>query len=61
MGQTHVGRVEWEKLRVLCTCVVAPGAMRTVDPASSNETYAGRSENRRVEVKVLVSRGVARS
>ena len=39
--------------------VVAPGAMGTADPAASNETTQGRSENRRVEVKVLVNRGLA--
>jgi outer membrane protein OmpA-like peptidoglycan-associated protein len=39
--------------------VLAPGAMGTVEPAASNETPAGRKENRRVEVKVLVNRGVA--
>lgn len=41
--------------------VVAPGAMGTADPTASNETSDGRSENRRVEVKVLVNRGVAGS
>ena len=39
--------------------IVAPGAMGTADPASTNETSQGRSENRRVEVKVLVNRGLA--
>lgn len=39
--------------------VVAPGAMGTADPAATNETAQGRTENRRVEVKVLVNRGVA--
>jgi OmpA-OmpF porin, OOP family len=28
--------------------IVAPGAMSTGDPAASNETSAGRAENRRV-------------
>ena len=41
--------------------IVAPGAMGTVDPTASNETAQGRAENRRVEVKVLVNRGVAGS
>jgi OmpA-OmpF porin, OOP family len=39
--------------------VVAPGAMGTADPAAPNETAQGRSENRRVEVKVLVNRGLS--
>jgi OOP family OmpA-OmpF porin len=39
--------------------IVAPGAMGTADPAASNETSSGRAENRRVEVKVLVNKGVA--
>jgi OOP family OmpA-OmpF porin len=39
--------------------VVAPGAMGEADPAAPNETAQGRTENRRVEVKVLVNRGVA--
>jgi outer membrane protein OmpA-like peptidoglycan-associated protein len=39
--------------------IVAPGAMGTADPAAPNETAAGRAENRRVEVKVLVNKGLA--
>jgi outer membrane protein OmpA-like peptidoglycan-associated protein len=38
--------------------VVAPGAMGIAQPAASNETATGRAENRRVEVKVLVNRGI---
>lgn len=41
--------------------VLAPGAMGVTDPAASNETSSGRAENRRVEVKVLVNRGLAAS
>jgi OmpA-OmpF porin, OOP family len=41
--------------------VVAPGAMGEVAPVASNETKAGRSENRRVEVKVLLNKGLAGS
>src|SRR5215468_1573888 len=37
--------------------IVAPGAMGEYGPAASNETTAGRSENRRVEVKILINRG----
>lgn len=39
--------------------IVAPGAMGTANPAAPNETKQGRSENRRVEIKVLVNRGLA--
>jgi OmpA-OmpF porin, OOP family len=39
--------------------IVAPGAMGEVAPVASNETKSGRSENRRVEVKVLLNRGLA--
>jgi OmpA-OmpF porin, OOP family len=39
--------------------VIAPGAMGTADPVASNETAQGRQQNRRVEVKTLVNRGLA--
>jgi outer membrane protein OmpA-like peptidoglycan-associated protein len=39
--------------------VVAPGAMGETNPAAPNETSKGRAENRRVEVKLLVNRGLA--
>jgi outer membrane protein OmpA-like peptidoglycan-associated protein len=39
--------------------IVAPGAMGEYGEAASNETAAGRAENRRVEVKVLVNKGIA--
>jgi OmpA-OmpF porin, OOP family len=38
--------------------IVAPGAMGEADPAATNETSQGRSENRRVEVKILVNKGL---
>jgi len=39
--------------------IVAPGAMGESDPAAPNEVADGRAENRRVDVKVLVNRGIA--
>ena len=41
--------------------VVAPGALGETNPAASNETEVGRAENRRVEVKVLVNKGISGS
>jgi len=39
--------------------IVAPGAMGEYGEATTNETKEGRAENRRVEVKVLVNKGIA--
>ena len=41
--------------------IVAPGAMGEYGPAASNETKSGRAENRRVEVKILVNKGITGS
>jgi OmpA-OmpF porin, OOP family len=41
--------------------IVAPGAMGEYGATATNETAAGRAENRRVEVKVLVNKGIAGS
>jgi len=41
--------------------VIAPAAMGEYGAAAPNETKAGRAENRRVEVKVLVNKGIAGS
>ena len=41
--------------------IVAPGALGETNPAASNETRSGRSENRRTEVKLLVNKGIANS
>lgn len=38
--------------------IVAPGAMGEYGASATNETKAGRAENRRVEVKVLVNKGI---
>lgn len=39
--------------------IVAPGAMGIADPAAPNESADGRADNRRVDVKVLVNKGLA--
>lgn len=41
--------------------IMAPGAYGETYAAASNETAFGRAENRRVEVKVLVNKGIAGS
>ena len=41
--------------------IVAPGAMGEYGAVAPNETKAGRAENRRVVVKVLVNKGIAGS
>jgi outer membrane protein OmpA-like peptidoglycan-associated protein len=41
--------------------IVAPGAMGEYGAAAPNETKEGRAENRRVEVKVLVNKGITGS
>jgi outer membrane protein OmpA-like peptidoglycan-associated protein len=41
--------------------IVAPGAMGEYGAAAPNETKAGRAENRRVVVKVLVNKGISGS
>ena len=39
--------------------IIAPGAMGEAAPVASNETAQGRAENRRVEVKVLINKGLS--
>jgi OmpA-OmpF porin, OOP family len=41
--------------------IVAPGAMGEYGAKAPNETKAGRAENRRVEVKLLVNKGITGS
>ena len=41
--------------------IVAPGAMGEYGAAAPNETKAGQAENRRVEVKILVNKGIVGS
>ena len=38
--------------------IIAPGAMGEYGSRASNETRKGRAENRRVEVKILVNKGI---
>jgi outer membrane protein OmpA-like peptidoglycan-associated protein len=38
--------------------IVSPGAMGISNPVASNETAQGRSENRRVEVTLMVNKGI---
>lgn len=38
--------------------IIAPGAMGEYGSRASNETKQGRAENRRVEVKILVNKGI---
>jgi OmpA-OmpF porin, OOP family len=39
--------------------ILAPGAMGETNPVGSNEAPSGRAENRRVDVKLLLNKGVA--
>lgn len=39
--------------------IVSPGAMGIAKPIASNENAQGRAQNRRVEVKVMVNKGLA--
>ena len=41
--------------------IVAPAAMGEYQPVGTNETEGGRAENRRVEVRVLVNKGITGS
>ena len=38
--------------------IVSPGAMGIAKPIASNETTQGRKQNRRVEVKIMVNKGI---
>jgi len=51
----------YQKGKVPMRHIVAPGAMGEYEATAPNETKAGRAENRRVEVKVLVNKGITGS
>ena len=56
-----VVRFLFQQCNVPMRHIVAPGAMGEYGPAASNETKTGRAENRRVDVKILVNKGIAGS
>jgi OOP family OmpA-OmpF porin len=41
--------------------IVSPGALGETNPAASNESKEGRSQNRRAEVKLLINKGISGS
>ena len=48
-----------QECNVQLSRVLAPAPMGVSQPAASNDTAKGRQENRRVEVKILVNRGLS--
>ena len=48
-----------QECNVQLSRVLAPAPMGVSQPAASNDTAKGRQENRRVEVKILVNRGMS--
>ncbi len=38
--------------------ILSPGALGETNPAASNEDVSGRADNRRVEVKLLINKGI---
>ena len=48
-----------QECNVQLSRVLAPAPMGVSQPAASNDTAQGRQENRRVEVKILVNRGMS--
>jgi len=48
-----------QECNVQVSRVLAPAPMGVSQPAASNDTAKGRQENRRVEVKILVNRGMS--
>ncbi len=38
--------------------IVSPGALGETNPTASNESVSGRAENRRVDVKLLINKGI---
>ena len=60
-AHTNLGGLLMQQGNVPVRHIVAPGAMGEYGAKAPNETKAGRAENRRVEVKVLVNKGIAGS
>ena len=48
-----------QECRVPVGRIVSPGALGETNPAASNETASGKAQNRRVEVKLLLNKGIA--
>ena len=48
-----------QECNVQLSRVLAPAPMGVSQPAASNDTAKGRQENRRVEVKILINRGMS--
>lgn len=48
-----------QECRIPVKNIVAPGAMSETNPVASNESASGRAENRRVDIRILVNKGVA--
>lgn len=48
-----------QECRVPVGRIVSPGALGETNPTASNESASGQAQNRRVEVKLLINKGIA--